>query len=184
MSLQSLIQEGNYDSAQAAYEAITTPSVERRDDQLYTWAGVALIAGAVGAESLRVALEQNGMGWAVHQLGGSGLQLSNPLVQQALLAFAQANVPGFAELAATGISQVTPWQSAGITEPTLEDVQKAWAIWGCRRDMAAILQPIQAKSTAVNAWLDSLDTSTKTVAEVQAYCASLLASTDGNPEGE
>jgi len=184
MSLQSLIQQGSYDSAQAAYDAITTPSVERRDDQLYTWAGVALLAGAVGAESLRVALEQNGMGWAVHQLGGSGLQLSNPLVQQALLGFASANVPGCADLAATGISTITPWQRDGISEPSLEDVQKAWAIWDCRRDMAAILQPIQAKSTALNAWLDSLDTSAMTVEEVQAYCAGLLASSDGNPGGE
>lgn len=181
MSLQSLVQAGNYESAQAAYNAITTPSIERRDDQLYTWAGVAIIAGAVGAESLRVALEQNGMGWAVHQLGGSGLQLSNPLVQQALLAFAQANVPGSAELAATGISQVTPWQSAGITEPTLDEVQKAWTIDKARRDMAAILQPVQVKSTALNAWLDSLNTSEMSVAEVQAYCAALLASENGNP---
>ena len=126
MSLQSLIQQGNYQSAQVAYDAITTPSVERRDDELYTWAGVALIAGAVGAETLRIALQENGMGWVVHQLGGGGIQLSNELVQQALLGFAQAGLPGCAELAATGISFITPWQSVGITEPTLEQVTEAW----------------------------------------------------------
>lgn len=126
MSLQSLIQQGNYESAQAAYDAITTPSVERRDDELYTWAGVALIAGAVGAETLRIALQENGMGWVVHQLGGRGIQLSNELVQQALLGFAQAGLPGCAELAATGISMITPWQSASIAEPTIEQVTEAW----------------------------------------------------------
>ena len=51
----------------------------------------------------------------------------------------------------------------------------------CRDDMAAVLQPIQAKSTALNAWLDLLDTASKTVQEVQAYCDALLASSDGNP---
>ncbi len=98
MAIQSLIREGNYATAQEAYGSITTPSVEVRDDQLYTWAGIALLAGAVGAESLRVALDQNGLGWVVHQLGGSGVQLSNELVQQVLLSFAQANVPGCATL--------------------------------------------------------------------------------------
>lgn len=126
MSLQQLVQQGNYQSAQAAYDAITTPSVERRDDELYTWAGVALIAGAVGAETLRIALQENGMGWVVHQLGGRGIQLSNELVQQALLGFAQGGLPGCAELAATGISFITPWQSAGIVEPTLDQVTEAW----------------------------------------------------------
>jgi hypothetical protein len=181
MSLQSLIQQGNYQSAQAAYDAITTPSVERRDDQLYTWAGIAEFAEE-GTEQLKLAMEANGMSWAVHQFGGSGLSLSHPKIQAALLAFASAGVPGCAALAAQGVSLVAPWQSAGIAEPTLEDVQKAWVIWDCRRDMAAILQPIQAKSTAVNAWLDSLNTSEMTIDQVQAYCDSILASDYGNPQ--
>lgn len=181
MTLQQLIQSGNYASAQEAFGAITTQTVEVRDDQLYTWAGVALVGGPVAAESLRIALEQNGMGWAVHQLGGAGLQLSNPLVQGALLQLAQAGVPGCTELAATGISFVTPWQRAGIEQPSLEQVEKAWTVDKTRRDMAAELQVVQAKSTAVNGWLDALDTSGMTVAEVQAYCDVLLASEDGNP---
>jgi hypothetical protein len=126
MTLQQLVQSGNYASAQEAFDAITTQTVDVRDDQLYTWAGVALIGGPVAAESLRIALEQNGMGWAVHQLGGSGLQLSNPLVQGALLQLAQAGVPGCAELAATGISMKAPWVVDGIDEPTLQDVQAVW----------------------------------------------------------
>ena len=181
MTLQSLIQSGNYDSPQAAYDAITSPTIEVRDDDLYTWAGVALVGGPVAAESLRIALEQNGMGWAVHQLGGAGLQLSNPLVQGALLQLAQAGVPGCSELAAVGISFVTPWQQANIEQPTLEQVEKVWTVDKARRDMSAELQVLQAKSTAVNAWLDSLDVASMTVAELQAYCSALLASPDGNP---
>jgi hypothetical protein len=125
MSLQSLIQQGNYQSAQAAYDAITTPSVERRDDQLYTWAGIAEFAEE-GTEQLKLAMEANGMSWAVHQFGGSGLPLSHPKIQAALLAFAAAGLPGCASLAAQGISLITPWQSAGIAEPTLQQVTEAW----------------------------------------------------------
>ena len=69
----------------------------------------------------------------------------------------------------------------GVAEQDVLDCIKQKAIDQCRTDMAAILQPVQAKSSAVNAWLDALDTSGMTVAEVEAYCASLLASSDGNP---
>lgn len=127
MTLEQLIQSGNYPSAAAAYQALITPSVEVRDDQLYTWAGVAQIVGPEAAEALRLALEANGLGWAVHQLGGSGLQLSNDLVQQALLGFAQAGIPGMAELAAVGKSLKAPWQAAGLPgAPTEAEVQAAW----------------------------------------------------------
>jgi len=137
-SLQNLIADGNYASAQAAYDAIITPSVEVRDDELYTWAGVALIAGPVGAETLRIALQENGMGWVVHQLGGRGIQLSNELVQQALLGFAQAGLTGCAELAATGLSFITPFEQAGIDEPTLQQVTDAWDAWKAESDLAAL----------------------------------------------
>ena len=79
----------------------------------------------------------------------------------------------------------TKWEQFGGSGsvPSVDAIAKALIVSQCRDDMAAILQPIQAKSTALNAWLDSLDISAKTVAEVQAYCDALLASTDGNPSG-
>jgi hypothetical protein len=149
MTLQSLIQSGNYDSPQSAYDAITSPSIEVRDDALYTWAGVALVGGPVAAESLRIALEQNGMGWAVHQLGGAGLQLSNPLVQGALLQLAQAGVPGCAELAATGISFVAPYQQAGIDKPTLEEVTTEWNAWKAETDLANLRDSLRIRFDAI-----------------------------------
>ncbi len=185
MSLSSLVAQGQYDSAQDAYDAITTASIEVLDEQLYTWAGVALLVGAQGAEALRLALDGNGMGWVVHQLGGSGIQLSNSLVQQALLGFAQAGVPGCSTLAAKGRTMRAAWQVDGLSEaPTLEAVTKLWIVDKTRRDMASVLSPIQSKSTAINAWLDALDVSSKTVQEVQDYCDSLIESQDGNPGGE
>jgi hypothetical protein len=143
MILQQLIQSGNFASAQEAFDAITTQTVEVRDDQLYTWAGVALVGGPVAAESLRIALEQNGMGWAVHQLGGAGLQLSNPLVQGALLQLSQAGVPGCTELAAKGLTLIPLWQSAGLSvEPMLRDVEEAWAVIQLEREWANQLNEV------------------------------------------
>lgn len=186
MSLESLIQSGGYQSATEAYTAIMTPSVEVRDTQLYTWAGVADIIGPEAAEGLRVAFDSNGLGWVSLQLGGLGLPLSDVRVQQALLGFAQAGVPGCSALATKGVSMKAPWEVANLSgAPTQDQVAKAWIVWNTRQQMAedliSVVNPIRAKSTALNAWLDSLDVSAKTVAEVQAYCDQLLASPDGNP---
>jgi hypothetical protein len=71
--------------------------------------------------------------------------------------------------------------SARVTHPhsgvTADDCRKAWAVSETRRTVNLL----SAKATAVNAWCDALDLATKTPEEVQAYCDSLLASTDGNP---
>jgi len=181
MSLQSLIREGNYATAQEAFTAITTASVEVRDDQLWTWAGIAQLAGDETVDALEQFLVSVGRTWVISQLGGTGLPLSDPKIQELLLGLAHT-IPGCAILAAQGISLKAPWQAAGLPgAPTQDQVAKAWTILATRQQMAAVLQLVQAKSTALNAWLDSLDTSAKTVAEVQAYCDALLASEDGNP---
>ncbi len=62
--------------------------------------------------------------------------------------------------------------------------QAADSLAASRQIVAATRQVVtvlSAKATAVNAWCDALDLSTKTPEEVQAYCDSLLASSDGNP---
>jgi len=138
MSLQSLIANGNYQSTQAAFDAITTPSIEVRDDQKYTWAGVADLISPEAAEGLRIKFDTSGFGWVSLQLGGLGIQLSDARVQLVLLAFAQANVAGCATLAAKGISLVAPWQSAGIAEPTLEQVQTAFDAFVLAQEWASL----------------------------------------------
>jgi len=181
MSLQSLIREGNYATAQEAFDAITTPSVVVADSQFYTWAGVAKVAGKDNVNEILTTLKNVDQEAFIYQLGGKGIQLSDPDVQELLLGLAAGGIPGCAALAAKGRSVIAPWQSAGLDEPTIEQVEKAFVVEEARKQMAAILQPVQAKATALNAWLDLLDTSAKTVAEVQAYCDGLLASSDGNP---
>lgn len=125
MSLRTLIENLGADKTAAELVALlNAQSVEIIDEQLYTWAGVALIAGPDGAENFRIALEANGMGWAVHQLGGSGLQLSHPLTQQALAAFEAGNVPGASLLKAAGIHYVSPYVADGgvglVSEPQVQ----------------------------------------------------------------
>lgn len=119
------IPEWQTRAASQLVSLLNDPTIEIVDPQLYTWAGVGLIAGAVGAEGLRLGLEGNGLGWVVHQLGGSGIQLSNPLMQQVLIGLAQAGVPGCAALAQTGIHYVSPMQQAGLPLATLGQVVEA-----------------------------------------------------------
>jgi len=149
MTLYDIVAQGNYPSASDAYTAITTDNVEVRDDQLYTWAGVALVVGPQNAEALRLALDANGMGWAVHQLGGSGLQLSNELVQTALLAFASSGVPGCGQLAAVGIHYVTPYEQAELPQPTQQDVTLVWNQWKTDSDLAAQKLDLQTRFDAI-----------------------------------
>jgi hypothetical protein len=100
---------------------LNTPSIEQRDDDLYTWAGIALLAGPQAAEMLRVALEANGMGWAVHQFGGTGLQMTNPLVRQAVEQFIAAGIPLQPLLDAT-MWLVSPAQASMGRDVTVEDI--------------------------------------------------------------
>ena len=93
-------------------------------------------------------------------------------------------IPGMTDrVKALGRLTQTKWEQFGGSGsvPSVDAIAKALIVSECRDDMAAVLQPIQAKSTALNAWLDLLDTASKTVQEVQAYCDALLASSDGNP---
>lgn len=127
MSLQSLIREGNYATAQEAFDAITLPSVVVEDDQFYTWAGIGDVAGEDATQPILEALKANKQEAFIYQLGGKGIQLHLPKVQAMLLLFAQLGVPGCAELAAQGKSTKAPWQVDGIaTEPTLEEVTNAF----------------------------------------------------------
>lgn len=139
-------------TAQEIVDLLNVEIIEVTDDQLYTWAGAALIAGPVGAESFRIALEQNGMGWAVHQLGGSGIQLSNPLVQQALLGFAQAGVPGAAELAQTGKRNVSIMENAGLEAATLESVNEGLLSIRKKQLEDEATNRLQAYREALSSW--------------------------------
>jgi hypothetical protein len=133
-------------------DSLNSASVQRVDEQLYTWAGVALIVGPQAAEGLRIALEANGMGWVVHQLGGSGIQLSNPMVQAALLGFSQAGVPGCSDLAAKGVSLVSVLAQAGLPAATADSVRLALFEDSKASLIQAAADRYNSFVAAVNAW--------------------------------
>lgn len=140
-------------------------------------------------DTLQAARGRAASAWTWLSTNKEGLELGSEERQQMIAAFSQVGQweslsPGMTErVIALGKTTLTRWQQLGGSGeiPSADAIEKALAIAQCRDDMAAILQPVQAKSTAVNAWLDSLNTSEMTVEQVQAYCEALLASTDGNP---
>ena len=100
---------------------LNAQSIDVVDEELYTWAGVALYAGPEAAEGFRIALDANGMGWAIHQLGGSGLQISNPMVKGAVEQFVAGGLP-LQPLLDQVFQTASPAQQSLGRDATLQDV--------------------------------------------------------------
>lgn len=111
-------------TAEDIHAELSAATVPVEDHELYTWAGVALIAGDEGASALCSALIQGGKLWAVHQLGGKGLDLASDEVQQQLLYLDSVGVPNMAKLAAAVKRSISRFEEAGI-EATVEEVDLA-----------------------------------------------------------
>lgn len=101
------------------------------------------------------------------------------------LAFAdQPNMPSQADFdAVVALGGGRPYKDLTTTEYAAQRTaaaslaEKQAVVTACRTSINALA----SKVTAVNAWLDALDLSTKTVQELQDYCDALLASETGNP---
>jgi len=127
MTLINLIQsvpDWQNKTPQQLHAVLSDPSITVTDDQLYTWAGVAQIAGDTGASALCSKLIEFDKLWAVHQLGGRGLDLSLPEIQQQLYLLDSLGVPGMAKLAGHVRKYISVMQQAGI-EATVDDVAVA-----------------------------------------------------------
>jgi hypothetical protein len=109
-------------SAEQVYEKLNEKTIVFIDEEFWTWAGIADIIGNVGAEHLRVALSEGGMGWAVHQLGGKGLVLSREDIQAALYYLNSLNVPGMENLALHVKKNISILEKNNIST-TIEEVQ-------------------------------------------------------------
>jgi len=127
MSISNLIQSvasWQTKTPEQLLAALSDPSVLVLDSRLYTWAGVAAIAGDAGASALCSKLIEFGKLWAVHQLGGTGLDLSNEEIQQQLYFLDSVGVPGMIALAQTARKHVSPLEQAGL-DATVEQVAEA-----------------------------------------------------------
>jgi len=162
-----------------------------RDATAYTWSGVNDRLVNMGVDPLTV------VGWnvAVDALpGGSmlslmlssgGVDFTGPFIRQQLTAVKQVASPEVAEvlyaLLSIGITMGPLWRKAGLSSlPTEAEVESALAEIDKASIVAQCQQSIAAKHTAISGWLASLDHRSMSVAEVRAYCDSLLASPDGN----
>lgn len=126
MALIDLINSGNYASPQEALIALTTASIEIKDRQLWTWAGIESLTDEETADNLEKFLVENGKTRWISQLGGTGLLLSDPKVQAMLISLIPL-IPGCSKLAEQGISYKTPLQAANLAVPTIEEVEEAFA---------------------------------------------------------
>lgn len=149
MNLKELIKSKGWES-QTAAEVVAlanAKTVQRVDAQQYTWAGVAVLVGAVNAEILRITLETNNLGWVVHQLGGSGLQLSDPTTQALLQTFVQNPQLTFCTtLAEQGIKMISPWEEAGgVQDVTTQDVQLELDSIAFETNVSTMLQRMSTK---------------------------------------
>lgn len=124
MSLINLIQsvpDWQNKTPQQLHAALSDLSILIEDHELYTWGGVAEIAGDAGASALCSKLIEFDKLWAVHQLGGRGLDLSLPEIQQQLYLLNSLGVPGMAKLAEHVRKYISVLQHAGI-DATVDDV--------------------------------------------------------------
>ena len=153
-------------TAQQLHDALNVANVQYVDHELWTWNGIALVAGDVGAEQLRLALDAGGKGWVVYQLGGLGMDLSLDDVQAQLYALDAMGVPGMADVALATKCMITPLQANSLSNVTVENVAAA-KLTLLKRDwtsrFAAILN--QIGTAEQSSGLDDLD---DLVAEIHA----------------
>jgi hypothetical protein len=169
-------QAGKWDAVAAALNALRSDIV----DQTHWSFGLMMSQGQLPQElvvgiatAVKTAASVNPlMESAFIAFSTTGLQLHTS-DRQAMIESIGAGLPSEAVAAVKSLGV----RSAPVITTTADDCRKAWTISETRRTVSVL----SAKATAVNAWCDALDLTTKTPAEVQAYCDSLLTSTDGNP---
>lgn len=128
-TLKSLIRQidgWNLKSPQDILNILNIKNIEYIDKTPWTWAGIADVVGNNGAESLKTALEKNGMGWAVYQLGGIGLDLSVTDVQNALYYLENIGVKDMEKIA-TSVKRMISILEQNEIHPTETDIEEAKA---------------------------------------------------------
>lgn len=171
-------QAGDWSAVAATLNAQT---VEVRNPKSWTMADLIGLVEAQGAALVGGTIQAAGASNPIFAgawiaLNVTGLQLHTDERQQMIDGLAAAG-KWPPELAAAVKSAGLTYTSLAGEAVTTNDCRKAWTISETRRTANLL----SAKATAVNAWCDALDLATKTPEEVQAYCDSLLASSDGNP---
>ncbi len=141
-------------TAEEIYAELSAPSILIEDKELYTWAGIATVCGDEAASALCSKLIEFGKVWAVHQLGGKGLDLSNEDIQQQLYYLDSIGVPNMALLAQHVKKAVSPLQQMGIetTPPEIEVVKRKKILED------AAIDRLQVYREALSSWDGNVET--------------------------
>jgi hypothetical protein len=126
--LKNIIKSLDYKNktAENIFNILNDKNIEVTDNDFWTWAGIAELIGNESTEMLRIALTSNGMGWAVHQLGGKGLPLSRMDIQTALYRLNDAGIPGMEFLAkhTRRIESILEKYKISTTLEEIEEIKK------------------------------------------------------------
>jgi hypothetical protein len=186
MTLANVIQQyaltqataGDWSAVAAILNAQT---VEVRNPKSWTMADLITLVGAQEAALVGGTIQAAGASNSI--FAGAWIAL-NVTGLQLYADDRQAMIDGLAAAGNWPEALAEAVKSAGLTYTSLagstvsaDECRKAWIVSETRRTVSLL----SAKATAVNAWCDALDFTTKTPEEVQVYCDSLLASSDGNP---
>jgi hypothetical protein len=169
-------EAGNWDAVAATLNALRSEVVDQThwsfglmmsEGQLPQELVVGIAAAVKTAAAVNPLMES-----AFIAFSTTGLQLHTS-DRQAMIESIGAGLPSEAVAAVKSLGV----RSAAVITTTADGCRKAWTVSETRRTVNLLA----AKATAVNAWCDALDLATKSPEEVQAYCDSLLVSSDGNP---
>jgi hypothetical protein len=179
-------------------DLLNTKSVPKTDNQLYTYAGLIDKLTQEPGLAFRATMRHFGdktnpgnlppelfepLNFAHDRLTTGGLDLSRHEVQYMLdeLAVIPQLAPFVEPIKLIGRWSVSPMENAGLEPATIEQVETALETIQKVQLVSDARSSVNAKATAVNAWLDVLDVAELTVAQVHDYVQSLLSSDDGNP---
>lgn len=166
-------QAGNWDAVASALNALThTVTVGRVGGKASL---AALVANGIDPNAVIAAMRSVPMASELlNTLTASGVDWSDDLTEFVMSGLVES---GKITQQTADVMRSLSVRSEPVIATTADDCQKAWTVSETRRTVNLL----SAKATAVNAWCDALDLTTKTPEEVQQYCDSLLASSDGNP---
>lgn len=167
-------QAGKWDAAAATLNALTqTVTVGRVGGKASL---SALVAAGIDPAKVITAMRADPMASELlNTLTASGVDWADDLTAFVMGRLVQS---GKITQRTADVMRSLSVRSEPLIETTAGDCQKAWTVSETRRTVSLL----SAKATAVNAWCDALDLATKSPKEVQEYCDSLLASSDGNPD--
>lgn len=173
-TLSTLAAAGDWAAIVAAWPSIRLPDVRVSGRKTaegliaagHDWIAIttAFHATVLGQDLKTIMQSEKGINWADGLTVQSLASLKNDVITQGV------------------IDTLVSLSKRFDVVPTVGEVETEWLLSRKYAITNATRTQVNSKATAINAWLDAADLSEYTEAELQAYCDSLMASEDGNPQ--